>query len=125
MARELGVSQKTYSRFESGGNNITVENINAIAVILETTRSQIMELDTVKIFDPLFPLVKNSSNVISPLSNDNRIIYSNPINDELIQSKNDLIDYLKNELSLIKSSVMNTNSTANGKPKKIVRLRIG
>jgi transcriptional regulator with XRE-family HTH domain len=51
LAQELGISQKAYSKIETGETKLTVDNLFKIASILESTVNELLSADLFSVYN--------------------------------------------------------------------------
>jgi transcriptional regulator with XRE-family HTH domain len=86
MSIEMGISTKSYVNIESNERNVTLNELQHIAVLLETNISGIIAPGDVR-KEPTRGKVQSEIELYS----------------QLIKSKDELIDTLRNELDLLKA----------------------
>lgn len=92
MSKELGVSQSTYSRFESPESDLTISQLNEIASLFGMKAEDIITFDEKYIFNNYGTANDKSFSVINEVSSKERELYEKTI--ALLEDK---IKYLESK----------------------------
>lgn len=90
LAQELGISQKAYSKIETGETKLTVDNLFRIASALETTVYELLNTDSFNIYNNYHTHNGEGISINKQISENTVELY-----ERLLQSKDDEIAILK------------------------------
>ncbi len=99
MAFDLGISQVAYSKIEKNETKLTLERLYKIADILDSKISNLLGLEVQKIYQQEFKDNAHNYQEIHNLYQDNKEAY-----EKLIQSKNEQIELLKEQILFYKNN---------------------
>lgn len=104
IAHELGINQSTYGKIERDDSNLSVDRLIKIAEILEEDLSSLLDIGTKNTFNNQtnsgygYGYVENINNDFKDLISEIKNAY-----EKIIQSKDEQIKFLKEQLSFYKS----------------------
>ena len=97
MAQELGINQSSYAKIEKGSTKLTVDRLQRISEVLEVEVSTLLNSSKQPIF--------NQTNENGSYANgyiENFYIENKEITEKLLQSKDELIKKLEEQVSFLK-----------------------
>ncbi len=97
MALQLGISQRTYGRYENGESKIDVESVGKIAKVLEVDPYELIDFDRQSIFNNHDQKGGNATNIGHAI-NINFNIFSEEVKklyEKLIEEKDERIRWLE------------------------------
>lgn len=100
MAFDLGISQVAYSKIEKNETKLTLERLYKIAEILDSKISDILGLETHKVYQQEFKDNSQNYQEIQHLHQENKEVY-----ERLIQAKDEQIELLKEQIIFYKSQI--------------------